>query len=135
MSHTVGEVAKLAHVSVRTLHHYDEIGLLRPSARSETGYRLYSSADLEKLQQVLFFKEIGFGLEDIRDLMADPAFDRREALLVQRDLLAERALRLEAMLGLIERTLASLEGGLPMTRAEMFEVFGDFDPAAYEDEV
>jgi DNA-binding transcriptional MerR regulator len=76
----VGEVANLAHVSVRTLHHYDAIGLVRPSGRSEAGYRLYTAEDLERLQTVLLFKELGFGLGEIRDLLAEPGYDRREAL-------------------------------------------------------
>ncbi|NTW29480.1 MAG: MerR family transcriptional regulator [Coriobacteriia bacterium] len=135
MAYTVGEVAKLAHVSVRTLHHYDELGLLVPSERSEAGYRLYSLEDLEKLQQVMFYKELGFGLEEIGALMADPTFDRREALMTQRILVAEQALRLEALVGLIDKTIASLEGGIKMTKEDMFEVFGDFDPSEYEDEV
>jgi len=135
MAYTVGEVAKLAHVSVRTLHHYDELGLLVPSERSEAGYRHYTDKDLDRLQTVLFFKELGFTLEEIREFVNDPAFDRREALLVQRDLIAEQALRFEAMLGLIDKTLVTLEGGIPMTKEEKFEVFGEFDPAEYEDEV
>jgi len=135
VAYTVGEVSKLAHVSVRTLHHYDEVGLLCPSERSEAGYRLYTDDDLARLQQVLFYKELGFGLEEIRELMADPAFDRREALLAQREMVAEHALRLEAMLSLIDKTLISLEGGIRMTKEEMFEVFGDFDPSEYEEEV
>lgn len=135
MAYTVGEVAKLANVSVRTLHHYDELGLLIPSERSEAGYRLYTDEDLDRLQTVLFFKELGFSLEEIRDLVDDPAFDRREALIVQRDLIAEQALRFEAMLGLIDKTLVSLEGGIRMTKEEKFEVFGEFDPDEYEDEV
>ena len=135
MSYTVGEVAKLAHVSVRTLHHYDELGLLEPSERSGAGYRLYTDEDLDRLQTVLFFRELGFSLEEIRELIDDPAFDRREALVVQRDLIAEQALRYEAMLGLIDKTLASLEGGIRLNAEEKFEVFGDFDPDEYEDEV
>jgi DNA-binding transcriptional MerR regulator len=135
MAYTVGDVAKLAHVSVRTLHHYDEVGMLEPSERSEAGYRLYTLEDLERLQQVLFYKELGFSLEEIRDIMTDPGFDRREALAAQRDMIATQALRLEAMLGLIDRTLAGLQGGLGMTKEEMFEVFGEFDPTEHEDEV
>lgn len=134
-TYTVGKVAKLAHVSVRTLHHYDELGLLEPSERSEAGYRLYSADDLEKLQSVFFYKELGFDLEEIGELMADPGFDRRGALLVQRDLIAGQTLRLEAMLGLIDKTLASTETGTHMTKEEMFEVFGEFDPSEYEEEV
>ncbi len=133
--HTVGEVAGLAHVSVRTLHHYDRLGLISPSERSDGGYRRYSPADLERLQQVLFYKELGFGLESIRDLMADPGFDRRRVLLGQRDLVEKRIARLEAMVGLIDRTLMSMEGGVALSKDEMFEVFGDFDPAKHEDEV
>ncbi len=135
MAYKVGDVAKLARVSVRTLRHYDEIGLLRPSDHSRAGYRLYTAEDLTRLQQVLFYKELGFGLEEIRDLMADPAFNRREALASQRHLIARQRLRLEAMLGLIDKTLASLEEGASMTKEEMFEVFGDFDPSKYEDEI
>ena len=134
MAYTVGRVAKLAHVSVRTLHHYDELGLLVPSQRSEADYRLYTDEDLDRLQTVLFFKELGFSLQEIRELVDDPGFERREALVVQRDLIAEQALRFEAMLGLIDKTLASLQGGIQMTKEEKFEVFGDFDPAEHEEE-
>jgi DNA-binding transcriptional MerR regulator len=133
--YTVGAVARLAHVSVRALRHYDELGLLRPSRRTEAGYRLYTSKDLERLQQVLFYKELGFGLEEIRGLMTSPAFDRQVALVAQRRAVATQALRLEALLGLIDRTLAALEGETQMSDEELFEVFGDFDPSEHEDEV
>lgn len=134
-TYKVGEVAKLAHVSVRTLHHYDEVGLLTPSARTGAGYRLYTLADLERLQHVLFYKELGFELAEIAEIMDDPGFDRREALETQRDLIARQALRLEALLGLIDKTITSLQGGLRMTKEEMFEVFDGFDPTEYEAEV
>lgn len=127
-------MARLAHVSVRTLHHYDQVSLLTPSARSESGYRLYTPDDLERLQNVLFYKELGFSLEEIRELVADPAFDRREALLEQRSLRRRRS-RAWGLLGLIDKTLVSLEGGFNMTKEEMFEVFDGFDPAEHEDEV
>lgn len=131
----VGDVAKLAHISVRTLHHYDELGLLRPSERSEAGYRMYTQDDLARLQQILFYKELGFGLEKIHALLADPNFDREDALIEQRHLIAARVCRLEAVLKLIDKTLASISGGINMTKEEMFEVFGDFDPTQYEAEV
>jgi DNA-binding transcriptional MerR regulator len=131
----VGEVAALAHVTVRTLHHYDRIYLLRPSGRSESGYRLYTQLDLERLQTVLLYKELGFGLGEIRDLLAEPGFDRREALRAQRAQLARRSGRLDAMLALIDKTLAAMDEGIAMGRDDMFEVFGDFDPAQYEAEV
>ena len=135
MEHRVGDVARLAHISVRTLHHYDEIGLLRPSAHSAAGYRLYTPEDLDRLQQVLFYRELGFSLEEIRELMADPGFDRSQALVEQRTLLAARLRRLKTMVALIDRTLATRPGGAQMTSEEMFEVFGDFDPARHEAEV
>ncbi|MDY7229500.1 MerR family transcriptional regulator [Hyalangium rubrum] len=135
MSLTVSQVARLAGVSVRALHHYDEIGLLRPSGRSEAGYRLYEQRDLQQLQQVLFFKELGFALEEITRIMGDPAFDLRAALRMQRQLLTERATRVHALIGAVDAALESLEKGTVMTKEEMFEVFGDFDPSKYEDEV
>jgi len=130
----IGEVAKLAHVSVRTLHHYDSVGLLRPSGRSEAGYRLYTAEDLERLQTVLLYKELGFGLGEIRDLLAEPGFDRREALRAQRAQLARRSGRIDAMLALVDKTLAAMDEGIPMERDDLFEVFGDFDPAEHEAE-
>ncbi|HLU65881.1 MAG TPA: MerR family transcriptional regulator [Kofleriaceae bacterium] len=133
--HTVGEVARIARVSIRTLHHYDEIGLLRPSGRSRAGYRLYSSGDLERLQQILFFRELGFALEDIVRILREPDVDRGQALLAQRALVVDKIARLQAMLALIDRTIASLEGGITMTPEDMFDVFGDFDPNQHEDEV
>lgn len=130
----VGEVAILAHVTVRALHHYDRIGLLRPSGRTGAGYRLYAEEDLEKLQTVLLYKELGFGLGEIRDLLAEPGYDRREALRAQRAQLARRSARLDAVLALVDKTLTAMDEGIAMGRDDMFEVFGDFDPAEYEAE-
>lgn len=139
MSWTVGGAAGIAKVSVRTLHHYDEIGLLVPSERSESGYRLYSERDLERLHQILLFRELGFALPDIRRIMLDQAFDRAEALRAQRSLLVEKAGRTEAMLEAIDAALVAAEGGTTMTTEELTDMFGElfdgFDPADYEDEV
>jgi MerR family transcriptional regulator, thiopeptide resistance regulator len=133
-AYTVGDVARIAHISIRALHHYDRLGLLRPSRCSDAGYRQYVSADLERLQEVLFYKELGLGLSEIRELMDGRIDDRGAVLREQRGQLAARALRLEAMLALIDRTLASLEGRTEMNDEELFEVFGDFDPSKHEDE-
>jgi DNA-binding transcriptional MerR regulator len=133
MAMTVGEVAKLAHVSVRTLHHYDEAGVLRPSERSDAGYRLYTDADLDRLRQILYFRELGLGLDAIHDLLGSPGVDHREVLAVQRELLAEKAARTHAMIAAIDRELAGMEKGIAMTKEEMFEVFGE-DVAGYEEE-
>ena len=120
---------------MRTLHHYDEIGLLHPSERSAAGYRRYGASDLERLQLILFYRELGFGLADIGRIMRDPNFDRRTALLAQRELLARKAEQTRSMLGAIDVALAAIEKGMTMDRTEMFEAFGDFDPTQYEDEV
>ena len=132
---TVGHVADLAKVSARTLHHYDEIGLVRPSARTDAGYRLYDDGDLERLQQVLFYRELGFRLDDIRGLMTAPDFDRGRALREQRRLLRARAAQVERMLAAVDAAIDAHEKGTPMNSQDMFEVFGDFDPSEYEDEV
>ncbi len=124
--HTVGEVAKLARVSVRALHHYDEIGLLAPSGRTESGYRLYTDADVARLQQVLVFRELGFALDDVARILRDPHFDRRQALVAQRAMLVEKGERLAAMVALVDRTLDSLGKGTIMSTEELFD--GDFTP-------
>ena len=134
MGLTVSQVAKLAGVSVRALHHYDELGLLSASERSAAGYRLYSDVDLQRLQQVLFFKELGFALEAIRSLMGDPKFELRSALLMQRHLLEEKVARLKKVLAAVDAALASEEEGRVMRKEEMFEVFGSDEPARYEEE-
>jgi len=128
---TVGELAKLTHVSVRTLHHYDEIGLLTPSGRSRASYRLYTEHDLARLQQVLFFRALGFSLDGIARVMNAPDFDRKKALLAQRALLVDEARRLTAMVALVDKTLDALEGNDTMTDEEMFE---GFDPGSHEEE-
>lgn len=134
MEHTVGEVAALASVSVRTLHHYDEIGLLSPSGRSDSGYRHYDDEDLARLQQVLFFKELGFALADIARIMNAPDFDRLQALRTQRRLLEEKALRFMKMADAVDTAIGAREGGVTLDAKEMLEVFGDFDPKEYEQE-
>ena len=132
MAYTVSEVARLAGVSVRTLHHYDAIGLLSPSSRSEASYRLYERADLERLQQILFFRELGFPLEEISRLMGAKAFDRGAALRMQRELLEERVGRLHGMIRAVDAALLALERGTTMSEQQMFE---GFDPTAYDEEV
>src|SRR5438105_3193416 len=104
MAWTVKAVSELAGVSIRALHHYDAIGLLKPSAVSEAGYRLYSQADLERLQQIVFFRELEVSLHDIKAILADPGFDRKDALIHQRRILLERKTRLHQMVKTIDRT-------------------------------
>src|SRR5687767_6075017 len=120
--HTVKAVSKLAGVSVRTLHHYDEIGLLKPSSHSAAGYRIYQEADLERLQQVLFFKELGFDLKEIKRVLSDPDFDRHKALVEHRKLLLERQERFGRLIQSVDRTLKAMQRGAPMN-AKMFDGF------------
>jgi len=135
MALKVSDVARLAGVSIRTLHHYDEIGLVRPSARSPAGYRLYAQGDLERLQQVLFFRELDFPLDEIKRIVADSDFDVGAALQMQRRLLTERAIRIKALIAGVDAAIDSNRKGTTMSNEERFEVFGDFDPSKYEHEV
>jgi DNA-binding transcriptional MerR regulator len=122
--YTVGEVARLAHISVRALHHYDGIGLLTPSARSPGGYRLYSESDLRRLHQVLFYRELEFGLDQIAEILADPAAGTDDHLRRQHRLLRERRARDGALLAALEREMEALKMGISLTPEEQFEIFG-----------
>lgn len=135
MALTVSQVARISGVSVRALHHYDEIGLLRPSGRSSAGYRLYTEADVERLQQVLFFRTLEFPLEEIARIMNDPDYDVGAALRSQRQMLAAKAARLAGLLRAVDAAIARLERGAIMNEQEMKEMFDGFDPGAYEEEV
>lgn len=134
MSYTVGKVAELAGVTVRTLHHYDEIGLLSPNGRTGTGYRRYDDADLERLQQIMYYRELGFALEEIAAILDDPQSDARAHLLRQHELLSERVTRLQKMINAIEFAMEATKVGIKLTPEERFEVFGDFDPDEYAQE-
>src|SRR5438128_6645666 len=102
---TVSRLARLAGISVRTLHHYDEIGLLKPSGRALNGYRVYERAQLQRLQQILFYRELEFPLEEIARIMADPSFDVLAALLQQRQLLEQKAVKVRALLGAVDAAI------------------------------
>lgn len=136
-TYQVKDVAALAGVSVRALHHYDELGLLVPSARSAAGYRLYDDGDLLRLQQIAIGRELGLSLEEIRRALDEPGFDRRRALLDQRALLAARADRTAEMIRAIDRALAVLAGAEEETMTTIDDpkaLFDGFDPAQHEEE-
>jgi len=135
MAHTVGEVARLARVTVRTLHHYDQIGLLSPSSRTSAGYRRYSDADLERLQQILYYRELGFSLDEIATILDDPEADPVKHLRRQHELLTIRIKRLQEMVAAIEFAMEARTLGIQLTPEERFEVFGDFNPDEYTEEV
>ena len=131
----VGEVARFAGVTVRTLHHYDEIGLLRPSGRSSAGYRQYGPADLARLQQILCYRELGFDLDKIAAILDDPGTGPVEHLRLQRERLVDRVERLEQLVAAVEKLMEARKMGIALTPDEMFEVFGDDDPTQYADAV
>lgn len=129
---TVGAVARLAGATVRTLHHYDEIGLVSPTERTDAGYRLYNRRDVERLQEVLFFREIGISLAEIRRIIEEPGYRRSEVLSNQRELLLAQSRRFLAMVEVIDRTTSTEQKGNNMTTEEMLEVFADFDPEDHQ---
>ncbi|MBB1246420.1 MerR family transcriptional regulator [Streptomyces durbertensis] len=135
MSYTVGQVAALSGTTVRTLHHYDQIGLLVPGGRSHAGHRRYDETDLDRLQQILFYRELGFPLDEVRPLLDDPDVDPREALRRQHRVLTERIEKLTKMAAAVQRNLEAKRMGINLTPEEKFEVFGDHDPEQYADEV
>ncbi|WP_070380091.1 MerR family transcriptional regulator [Rhodococcus sp. WMMA185] len=123
--HTVGVVGRLVGVSVRTLHHYDEIGLVTPSGRTPSGYRSYSDADVERLHQVLTYRELGFPLEEIAALLDDPDVDALSHLQRQHALLGERIDRLHQMVAAVEKMMEAKSMGIALTPEEQHEIFGD----------
>jgi DNA-binding transcriptional MerR regulator len=127
-------VADLAGVTIRTLHHYDEIDLLSPSGRSAAGYRIYEEPDLERLQRILFYRELGFALEEIATIVYDPRTDAVGHLRRQRRLLAERIERLRKMVAAIDHELEAREMDIKLTPEERLEVFGDFKPEEHAEE-
>ncbi|HEY9766190.1 MAG TPA: MerR family transcriptional regulator [Chroococcales cyanobacterium] len=134
MSFKVKAVADLAGISVRALHHYDQIGLLKPASASPSGYRLYSEGNLERLQQILFFRELGFALPEIAAIIDRPGFDKKQALLTHKQLLLEKQKRLQAMIGSVERTIVAMERGIPMEKESMFEGFDESRMEEYREE-
>ncbi|MFG1752115.1 MerR family transcriptional regulator [Streptosporangium sandarakinum] len=117
-------MAELAGVSVRTLHHYDEIRLVRPSARTAAGYRAYSAGDVERLREVLAYRRLGFGLREVAELVGDPSTDAVAHLRRLRGLLLERRDRADAMVAAIDRELQARAKGLKVTPEEQLEMLG-----------
>ncbi|ASB55144.1 Mercuric resistance operon regulatory protein [Bacillus velezensis] len=121
MGMKVKEVAELIGVSIQTLHHYDQIGLLTPQETTDSGYRLYSEENLEQLQQILFFKELDFSLKEIKEIINSPSFNRREALLLQKKMLIEKRNRVDKMIETIDKSIKHIKGEISMTNKERFE--------------
>ncbi|MEG0919703.1 MAG: MerR family transcriptional regulator [Anaerovoracaceae bacterium] len=101
----INEVAKLTGITVRTLHYYDEIGLLKPSEITDSGYRIYNSTALETLQQILFFRELDFSLKDIKEIITNSNYDKAKALTKHRELLLQKRSRINDLIALVDNTL------------------------------
>nr|WP_315362911.1 MerR family transcriptional regulator [Cytobacillus firmus] len=123
MEYTVQKLAQLAGVSSRTLRYYDEIGILKPARTNSSGYRLYGQKEVDRLQQILFYRELGISLDQIKDIITAPAFDAADALKEHRERLLEKRKQLDLLITNVEKTIASAEGRTTMSDKEKFEGF------------
>lgn len=134
--YTVHELAKIAGISVRTLHHYDQIGLLKPGKRTDAGYRLYKDKDLLKLQQVLFYRELDFPLDAIKKIINKKGFDMASALEKHKAMLLERSKRTETLINTINKTIDSLKEEKNMLKdEELYEGFSKEEIESIKKEV
>jgi DNA-binding transcriptional MerR regulator len=129
---TVKQVAKISGVSVRALHHYDEIGLLKPASVGRNGYRYYGREELLRMQQILLHRELDIPLGQIRTILDDPGFDQMEALRQQREKLAAEAQRYAQLVRTIDRTIADLNGEGAMENADLYKGISAEKQAEYE---
>jgi len=132
--YTIHQLARLAGVTRRTLHYYDEIGLLKPNQVGENGYRYYAEEAVLRLQQILFYRELELPLEQIRSILANPDFDPQQALQSHRLELHKRIQRLERLMQTIDHTLQHLRGVRKMDDQQLFDVFTEEQQAEYQRE-
>lgn len=123
MEYTVQKLAQMAGVSSRTLRYYDEIGMLKPARINSSGYRIYGQDEVDRLQQILFYRELGVSLESIRDIVTAPSFNGVQALREHRERLLEKREQLDVLISNVEKTIALTEGGIKMMDKEKFEGF------------
>ena len=123
MEYTVQKLGSLAGISSRTLRYYDEIGLLQPARINSSGYRIYGQAEVDRLQQILFYRELGVELEQIKDILSSPDFDATAALLEHKEKLVEKRMQLDALIANVEKTINQKERGIAMSDQEKFEGF------------
>ncbi|MBT2291247.1 MerR family transcriptional regulator [Paenibacillus albidus] len=123
MEYTVQKLGNLAGISTRTLRYYDEFGILKPARINSSGYRIYGQAEVDRLQQILFYRELGLSLERIKEIMNAPSFDGAAALKEHREQLLKRKEQLELLIANVEKTLAQAEGRITMSNKEKFDGF------------
>ncbi|MPM27989.1 HTH-type transcriptional activator mta [bioreactor metagenome] len=123
MEYTVQKLSSLAGISTRTLRYYDEIGILKPARINSSGYRIYGETEVDRLQQILFYKELGVELDTIKTIMSSPSFDGATALKEHRQKLLEKREQLNILIENVDKTIALREGKVKMTNKEKFEGF------------
>jgi DNA-binding transcriptional MerR regulator len=123
MEYTVQKLGKLAGISTRTLRYYDEIGILKPARINSSGYRIYGQAEVDRLQQVLFYRELGVSLDSIKNIVTKPSFDGAIALKEHREKLLEKREQLDLLIATVDKTIAATEGRMEMSNKEKFEGF------------
>ena len=123
MEYTVQKLASLAGVSTRTLRYYDEIGILKPARINSSGYRIYGQAEVDRLQQILFYRELDVSLDRIKEIITNPTFNGATALKDHREKLLEKKLQLELLIANVDKTIALTEGRMKMSNKEKFEGF------------
>lgn len=123
MEYTVQKLAQLAGVSSRTLRYYDEIGILKPARINSSGYRIYGQKEVDRLQQILFYRELGISLDQIKEIITAPAFNAADALKEHREKLLEKRKQLDLLITNVDKTIASVEGRTKMSDKEKFEGF------------
>lgn len=123
MEYTIIKLARMAGISGRTLRYYDEEGILKPARINSSGYRIYGSREIDRLQQILFYRELEFSIDKIREIIDNPDFDEKEALISHREQLLKKREQLDRLISNVERTLQGKEGKIIMTDKEKFEGF------------
>lgn len=123
MEYTVKKLGQIAGISTRTLRYYDEIGLLKPARINSSGYRIYGEKEVDILQQILFYKELGLDLDTIKEIIKAPSFDRRKALKEHKEKLIQKRKQVDLLISNVDKTINSIEGGIKMADKEKFEGF------------
>lgn len=123
MEYTVQKLGEMAGISTRTLRYYDEIGILKPARINSSGYRIYGQQEVDRLQQILFYKELGIKLETINQIVTSPAFDGAKTLKDHHSQLLDKRTQLDMLIANVEKTISSKEGNMTMTNNEKFEGF------------
>ncbi|WP_088072718.1 MerR family transcriptional regulator [Gottfriedia luciferensis] len=123
MEYTVQKLGRLAGISTRTLRYYDEINILKPARINSSGYRIYGQAEVDTLQQILFFRELGISLEKIKEIITSPNFNSAKALKEHREQLLDKRKQLDLLIENVEKSIATTEGRMTMSDKEKFEGF------------